>query len=631
MSIAGALSFQGGVREEEVGASLARLAYTATASRQLLRGPGFVFGAVNGGCMHHGRGDTEGLFAVFDGPLFETQELRNRIGGVHAEANDAELAALAYRRWGDTFPDALDGEYAVIVWDSVRRCLLMSCDAMSRGVLHYGQANGDLLFSSEARGLVGWPGVDSSLDEITVARRFSLQQERGRTIYRGIRGVPGAATLLFRQGEAPQRVPYWFPLRRPLLQLREPEGYAEALRAAMVRAVSLRLPAEGLVASHLSSGFDSSGVTALAAQALAKQNRPLIAYTSAPVYAVDASNVVKNRFADEWPLAAKVAAMYQNVEHIRIATNGADWWDALDGLGDAFEAPQGFIRNARWYYAIHKHAQGRGVGTMLEGQAGNQTGSYTGQFGLYDLRKRGEWLALLRAMRVRRRRGEKLPRLITSAWMPRPKTLAYLRRMRGARATPSLYSNSMMRQDFYESTGLPALQESPVGSAAAMDHADGRSWRLHLLLQSELGMVNAGMRRAFDMRREDPTADRGLVELVLSIPDEAFVSNGIRRELYRIAFRHDLPTELLQERSRGLQSGDFLETFHEAVPLFLEELDRLEDTPAAVRILDLKRMRDALESWTEGANGDKNAMDRRFNYTVGGALSMGRFIRRMQV
>jgi asparagine synthase (glutamine-hydrolysing) len=630
MSIAGALSFHGAVHQEEVVASLSRLTYAPTADKQLLRGAGFVFGAVNGGSLHHGTGNTHGLFVAFDGQLFETETLRNRIGGVRADANRAELAALAYRRWGDTFPDALDGEYAFALWDSVRNCLLMSCDAMSCGALQYGRAGGSIVFSSEARGLIGWSGIDSSLDENTVARRFSMQPEKGRTLYRGIRSVPGAAVLLMQHDKEPVSVPYWFPLRKPQLQLCRPVDYAEALHAAMVRAVGLRLPAVGLVGSHLSSGFDSSSTTALAAKALARQNRQLIAYTSAPVHAVEASRIVRNRFADEWPLAAKVAAMYPNVEHIRIPTNGAGWWEALDGLAEAFEAPQGFIRNARWYYAIHKHAQDRGICTMLESQAGNLTGSYSGFFGLYDLRKRRRWFQLAKSLRARRQQGEGLLQLISSAWMPRPRTMAALRRMRGSGKPQSFFQNSLIRPEFYKSTGLPPLGITPIGTTVEGDRTNGRTWRLSLLLQGGMGLVNAGMLRKFGMSRADPTADRGLAELVLSIPDEMFAPYGIKRELYRIAFREDLPPELLQHPSRGLQGSDFLEQLGDAVPLFLEELGILEQVPLVERILNLDRMRLALEGWPSNTDGNKNAADRLFNYTVGGALCMGRFIRRMQ-
>ena len=621
MSIAGALGFSPDQRSRDTHACLTRLAYNASNQPQLLQDADIALGIINEASLWRG----EGILATFDGALYERAELTARLN-LPPEASNAQIAGHALLQWGDTFPNQLDGEYAFAVWDSRRHTLLLGRDAMSRGVLFYGPVADGFCFASEPQALRAWPGIDGRIEDEAIARILSVQPKPGATLYRGVFVVKGGDTLLLQRGRAPKTVRYWNPLGQPELHLRDWRQYAEALHDAMITAVSRRLPATGLVGSQMSSGFDSSSVTALAAQALAKQNRPLVAYTSVPVHRTNAKEILNDRFDDEWPLASQVAAMYPNIEHVAIRTDGADWWDSLDVMAKFAGGPAGFIRNARWYYGILHNAQTRGLVTMLEGQAGNLTGSYNGGFGLYDLRKKGEWLTLARAIRNRRRHGAMWKTLANGTWMPSAKSRARLQRIR-RKPMPKLFELTLMRRDFYERSGLEQREHSVMGSVIEGDRSSGRAWRYSMLKDADLGMMHAMQMRAFGLRREDPTADRRLIELCLSIPDEMFAPNGIKRELYREAFRNDLPAELLAEPLRGLQSSDFLPMFEEWLPQWRQEMDRLETSPLVARCLDLPRMRQMLNDWPRITAGPRAAADQLYNYTFGGAIALGRFLR----
>jgi len=264
---------------------------------------------------------------------------------------------------------------------------------------------------------------------------------------------------------------------------------------------------------------------------------------------------------------------------------------------------------------------------MLEGQAGNLTSSYAGGFGLYDLRRKGEWTQLARAIRNRRRNGEMWKTMIGDTWMPSAPTKAFLQRLRGKKM-PKLFELSMIREDFYESSGLRKEKFSAMGSVIEGDRSSGRAWRSSILERGDMGTMRTLHMRGFGIRREDPTADRRLVELCLSIPDECFAPAGVKRQLYREAFRNDLPAELLEERRRGLQSSDFLEMFEEWIPEWRAELDRQDASPIVGKYLDLPRMRRLLDDWPKMIASSRAAADTAYNYTFGGALALGRFLRR---
>lgn len=598
----------------------------------LLSCGGAWLGAVDDATIFAGDEDRSPVDVVFDGRLFERVELCAELN-LPRDSDEARVAAAAYLAWGPEFPEHLDGEYAFALWDRRQRRLVLGRDAMARVSLFSGRLSSGICFASESAGLVGWPGIDTAVNERVLAMSLSLTPpspaDEGLTLRKGIRALKGGHVTLVDAAGTEKAIDFWRPLAAPHLIVKDWREYGEALRAALLRAVRARLPAEGLVASQLSSGFDSSGVTALTAQVLAEQNRPLIAYTSVPVHSVDAREIAGDRFSNEWPLAAKVAAMYPNVEHVAIPTDAADWWEALDVMGDLCGGPSGFIRNARWYYAILADGSRRGAVTMMEGQAGNLTSSYNGGFGLYDLRRRGQWAPLYRALRNRRKHGAKWKTMLGSTWMPSRNALARIQRLRGKKL-PGLFDLSMMRREFYENSGLQQTKLSAMGTTIEGDRSSGAAWRFSIIRGADLGMMRVLQRRAFGMQREDPTADRRLIELCLRIPDEAFAPEGIKRELYRQALRNDLPAELLAEPMRGLQSSDFLQMFEAWIPQWRAEMDRLEEASLPGRYLDLPRMRRLLEDWPKMIAGNRAAADMAYNYTFGGALAMGRYLRRME-
>ena len=565
---------------------------------------------------------------AFTGTLFERQALRDRLQGPSGEASDAALVAAAYERWGLDSPRELDGEFAFVLWDARRRRLMLGRDAMGRGCLHYARAGSSLVFATTPEALFGWPGLIPTLDETHLARIMTLQFVAGETMFAGIR-APAPGHIVILEADKPERsVRFWYPERAPALRVKDPREYAEALYAAMERAVALRLPETGLVVSELSSGYDSSAVTALAAKALAAQNRPLLAVTSVPAHQVDASAVIPNGYSNEWDLAALVARRYPNIEHVAVRTDAAPWFESLDAMTQVLGAPPLFIRNMPWMYAARRMAQERGAAVMLTGQNGNLSGSYDGGFALFDSLRRGDLLRLLRTGAAWRRTGTGWASLLMRTWMPTPATRARMRRVRGRAAERAFADHSVLRPEFLQNAGVAIPGSSLIGLPVEGDRTNGASRRLSVMRMIDFGIQYEEERQVFGYRRTDPTADRRLVELCLAIPDWAYCPGGRRRELYRQAMGRVLPAEILNEHGLGLQASDFLENFAEGMPEWNAELQRLEHSDAD-RYLDLPRLQTLLNDFTTHVAADRAEADVLYNYTVGGAIVLGRFLRRL--
>ena len=143
-----------------------------------------------------------GLVAVLDGRIDGRAGL---IGACRAAgfaprtAMQAELILRAYQTWGEACPGYILGEYAFILWDSVRGCVVAARDSAGMRPLFYAQTgDGHLLFATSASQLLREPTVRRTADitgmvDFLIGRGYYDPQ---RTPCAAIRRVPAAHTLI---------------------------------------------------------------------------------------------------------------------------------------------------------------------------------------------------------------------------------------------------------------------------------------------------------------------------------------------------------------------------------------------------------------------------------------------------
>ena len=195
------------------------------------------------------------------------------------------------------------------------------------------------------------------------------------------------------------------------IHLSSDDDYLQAFQERVEQAVASCLRSNGPIVSHLSSGFDSSTVTALAAAQLAKQGQRLTAYTAVPRPGFNGLET-RGRHGDEGPVARVLAEKFANIDHVLIDTVGTSPIDNLqDNIEELDRAPLNPC-NMVWGEAISADAVRRGARVLLTGQMGNMTISYTGEQYLPALLGKGQLVrwwqeasALKKAQPHRRWRG----------------------------------------------------------------------------------------------------------------------------------------------------------------------------------------------------------------------------------
>jgi asparagine synthase (glutamine-hydrolysing) len=221
---------------------------------------------------HQPLSSTDGsVWVSFNGEIFNYVELRQELearGHAFRTHSDTETIVEAYRDAGPACVESFNGDFAYALWDRARQQLVLARDRMGVRPLYYTIAAGVLVFASEVKALLEYPGVRAELDPIALDQCFTFWFPLApRTPYRGIFELPPGHQLIAANGEIRvQR--YWRLSYPPAAEARadaRSEGeVAEELEALLEDATRIRLRADVPVGAYLSGGFDSSATTALA-------------------------------------------------------------------------------------------------------------------------------------------------------------------------------------------------------------------------------------------------------------------------------------------------------------------------------------------------------------------------------
>lgn len=571
----------------------------------------------------HRSTERSGSVLAIDGSLFE------RPAG---DGPDHPLLSLLARLGPDAF-DRVSGDMTCAWWNAAERTLLLARDPSGYRPLFYREEEGRLLFASEPRGLFVDERVNRRLDLDYLGEWLAvLPRPSGRTAFEGIQRVPPGCAVVWRDGRT-RLHRYWRPESRPLLRLRRDRDYADAVRDTLGLAVRDCLGETGGVGAHLSAGLDSAGVAAIAAEALGAQGRRLTVFTAAPHHPVDRA-LPPDRFGDETRLAAEVVRRWSNMDHVIVPNDAEPMMRMLDRRAAAMDGPVRNPSHAVWLDAISAEAGRRGVVTLLTAGLGNITLSHDGRFALPQLLSTGRLFALAGLLReIRRRDGASAMTLAARTLEPlMPVGLKYaVRRLLGRSGALRLDEHSAINPAFARAHGLAERSEALAGDIRNLFGADARAARLAVLDRTDQrGLWRAANRRMFGIDLRDPTADRRVLDLCLSIPEEQYVRGGGFRALARRALRDHLPATVLDERRRGLQSADWPVGLTAARAEIGAELARARNIPAAATLLDLDRMDAMVADWPGDADWSRPDVTWGYLSGLNRAAAMGRFIRQIE-
>ena len=566
-----------------------------------------------GEIIKHAAVEPERWLIVADIRLDNRADLLARLGDKRRdnEVDDVSLLLASWVEWGPAGLDFIVGEYAFAIYDAVTGTLVLARDSSSERPLFYTFQGAYIAFASMPSGLRALGTHQPRLSSLA-ALLASGEQDSDDSVFERIKRVRPGELVRFRAASH-CRIRHWQPATHgPDTPRLSDAGYVERYRQLLDEAVACRLPSDGDgLATHLSSGFDSSAVTATAARL---RSGRLTAYTSAPsIPRLD--KLPRGRIADETAMAAKTALLH-GVEHI-IVRETAPLFEVLGRQSKLWQSPVLGAFNLAWWEAIRFQAAGRGAKTLLTGELGNFTLNTGGLPTLSYLIYRSMWRDWWREARSAARRQDVHWRgILVNSFGGRlpPKVISSLQRHFQKITPPGIHS--FLRQDWREHVRREA---GPPRQALVDIYQD----RLDAIRRYDSGAIRKPAFAQCGIQEVDPTADRRLVEFSLTLPPDQLLRNGQSRPLARAALADRVPPEILTSQLRGLQSADWYLHFHQSDAW--KVLEEIEPHPGVRDLLDLQRIRHAIEAWP---NRDRDCRINAAMYRNGlmSALATGIFL-----
>lgn len=207
--------------------------------------------------------------AVFNGEIYNYRELREDLikqGHRVVSHSDTECIVHLYEEYGEACVEHLRGMFAIAIWDSSKKSLLLFRDRMGIKPLYYWQDGRDLFFGSELKCLLAVDRYRKSMDFRAAFDFFTFKYVPGpQTIYEGIAELPPGCLGVW-SDDGVFRVRRYWELKFSVGEPRSADYYCEALRHYLEESVRLHLVSEVPIGSFLSGGIDSSAIVALMAQ-----------------------------------------------------------------------------------------------------------------------------------------------------------------------------------------------------------------------------------------------------------------------------------------------------------------------------------------------------------------------------
>jgi len=209
------------------------------------------------------------VVVVFNGEIYNYQEIRQNLqqhGHRFRSRSDTEVLVHLYEEEGEEFVNQLRGMFAVALWDSPRKRLLLARDRLGIKPLYVVGNGQELAFASELRALIKVGHAPLEVDPVAIAQYVGFPCiPAPRTAVPGVRALKPAEMIIV-DGHSIQSRMFWrlsFPQADKEGDPSQVKRYAEGLREKLTQAVKIRLRSDVPLGAFLSGGLDSSTVVRL--------------------------------------------------------------------------------------------------------------------------------------------------------------------------------------------------------------------------------------------------------------------------------------------------------------------------------------------------------------------------------
>ncbi len=463
------------------------------------------------------------IWITCNGEIYNYKELREILqakGHRFASRSDTEVIVHGYEEWGEECVHRLRGMFAFGIWDSNRNQLLLARDHFGIKPLYYYQDPAQLIFASELKAIIACPQVQRKINTHALCDFFFYRYiPSPRTIWEGMFKLPPASLLTFREGRSTVRR-YWEPSFDASQGM--DENAFNRVSEALAESVKMHLVSDVPLGLLLSGGLDSSTI----AYYMHHAGRRASAFA--------AGFEVDDDWYNELPDAALVAEQYSMELHEEMVK--PDILGLLPELSWFYDEP--FGDGSMFPSFLVSRLARKHMKVALAGDGGDELfAGYNRYFEPPAVMAGGTWINRLGAA------------LGVSAAGPGA-TREYQKGMHPLLESEDL--KHLLHDDIHAE--IDAHQEWFLDQHYRPDLPSPKRWQaldfLTILPEQYLTKVDrASMANSLELRV--PFLDKPLVELVFSLPVDAYAPGGERKYMLKKLMSGRLPERTITKRKRG--------------------------------------------------------------------------------
>ncbi len=207
------------------------------------------------------------VHVTYNGEIYNYRQLRKELeeqGHRFRTKSDTEVIVHSYEQYGESFTSRLNGMFAIALWDSKQRKLILARDRMGIKPLHYALQKNGILFASEIKAILQAPFNRAvNLESLYAVLNLGYIPGKG-TLIDGIYKLPPASFLAYQNGSL-RIESYWhLPRLNPTIDENEVIG---KLQLTLEESIRDQLVADVPVGCFLSGGLDTGTIVAYASKA----------------------------------------------------------------------------------------------------------------------------------------------------------------------------------------------------------------------------------------------------------------------------------------------------------------------------------------------------------------------------
>ncbi len=490
------------------------------------------------------------IWIVYNGEIYNHQDLRKQLevrGHRYRTHSDTESIVHLYEEYGTKCVEHLRGMFAFAIWDGPKKTLFIARDRLGIKPLYYRYDGRTLLFGSEIKTILAYPGVHPDFDSSTLAEYLAFGYISGeQTMYAGIRKLMPGHTLTVDESGQLQISQYWDLTISADDGSRSAAWYVNQYRERLEQCVASHLMSDVPLGVFLSGGLDSSAIAALTTKI---RKEPIETFSVG--YGEEAFS--------ELPYARSVAEHLQSKHH-EVHLSRDEFFQTLPRLIWHEDEPVAWPSSVSLYF-VARLARER-VTVVLTGEGSDETlGGYT----------RYAWTLLNTRMdRVyRSMTPAALRRMLRERLVASPLSGALKRKLehtflgRDGASWPSFYFDN-----FYSAFSAAEQEKllTPEAATAANDAYAGSMYHwekssgdlLHRLLYTdiktylvELLMKQDQMSMAASVESRVPFLDHELVEFTARIPARYSIDGMAGKSILKAAVKDLLPNSIVYRKKMG--------------------------------------------------------------------------------